>query len=166
MLDVAGFTANPAAPGLGRLGVCQVRYGKAMRGSPPRRRAVATVMPWAAQALAQYLADVRPRFGCGSHPALWLTERKGRISPRQIDDRFAAWRAAASLPRELSVHCLRHSYISHLIEDGADPLFVQLQAGHSWASTTAAYTTIGQDARNRMLRSALALAYEEGDGTR
>ena len=148
MLDVADFTANPAAPGLGRLGVCQVRYGKAMRGSPPRRRAVATVMPWAAEALAQYLADVRPRFGCGSHPALWLTERKGRISPRQIDDRFAAWRAAASLPRELSVHCLRHSYISHLIEDGADPLFVQLQAGHSWASTTAAYTTIGQDARN------------------
>ncbi|MFI5081287.1 MAG: tyrosine-type recombinase/integrase [Streptosporangiales bacterium] len=166
MLDVADFAANPAAPGLGQLGVCQVRYGKAMRGSPPRRRAVATVMPWAAEALAQYLADVRPRFGCGSHPALWLTERKGRISPRQIDDRFAAWRAAASLPRELSVHCLRHSYISHLIEDGADPLFVQFQAGHSWASTTATYTTIGQDARNRMLRSALALAYEGGDGTR
>jgi len=166
MLDVADFTANPAAPGLGQLGVCQVRYGKAMRGSPPRRRAVATVMPWAAEALAQYLADVRPRFGCGSHPALWLTERKGRISPRQVDDRFAAWRAAASLPRELSVHCLRHSYISHLIEDGADPLFVQFQAGHSWASTTAVYTTVGQDARNRMLRSALALAYEGGDSTR
>ena len=46
MLDVADFTANPAAAGLGQLGVCQVRYGKAMRGSPPRRRAVATVMPW------------------------------------------------------------------------------------------------------------------------
>ena len=60
------------------------------------------------------------------HPALWLTERGGRISPRQIDDRFAQWRAAAGLPAELSVHCLRHSYISHLIEDGADPLFVQL----------------------------------------
>ena len=56
------------------------------------------------------------------------------------------------LPAELSVHCLRHSYISHLIEDGADPLFVQQQAGHSWASTTATYTTVGQDARNRMLR--------------
>ena len=145
--------------------MCHVRYGKAMRGSPPRRRAVATVMPWAAEALAQYLADVRPRYGCGSHPALWLTERGGRISPRQVDDRFAAWRAAAGLPRELSVHCLRHSYVSHLIEDGADPLFVQHQAGHSWASTTATYTTVGQDARNRMLRAALARAYEGGDGT-
>ena len=43
MLDVADFGASPAAPELGGLGVCHVRYGKAMRGSPPRRRAVATV---------------------------------------------------------------------------------------------------------------------------
>ena len=97
---------------------------------------------------------MRPCYEAGGHPALWLTERGGRISPRQIDDRFAAWRSAAGLPAELSVHCLRHSYISHLIEDGADPLFVQQQAGHSWASTTAVYTTVGQDARNRMLRAA------------
>ena len=164
MLDVADFAPNPAAPELGTLGVCHVRFGKAMRGSPPRRRAVATVMPWAAEALAQYLQDVRPRCGAPSHPALWLTERGERISARSVDERFAAWRAAAGLPRELSVHCLRHSYVSHLIEDGADPLFVQQQAGHSWASTTAAYTTVGQDARNRMLRSALARAFEGEDG--
>ena len=52
MLDVADFAPNPAAPELGSFGVCHVRYGKAMRGSPPRRLAVATVMPWAAEALA------------------------------------------------------------------------------------------------------------------
>jgi integrase/recombinase XerC len=133
-----------------------------MRGSPPRR-AVATVMPWAAEALAQYLEEVRPRYGIPSHPALWLTERGERISARSVDERFAAWRVAAGLPAELSVHCLRHSYVSYLIEDGVDPLFVQ-QAGHSWASTTATYTTVGQDARNRMLRSALARAFEGEDG--
>ena len=165
MLDVTDFAANPAAPELGGLGTCHVRYGKAMRGSPPRRRAVATVMPWAAEALVQYLEQVRPRCGLPSHPALWLTERGERISPRSVDERFAAWRRAAGLPRELSVHCLRHSYVSHLIEDGADPLFVQFQAGHSWASTTATYTTVGQDARNRMLRAALARAYKDRDGT-
>ena len=165
MLDVADFAASPAAPELGGFGVCHVRFGKAMRGSPPRRRAVATVMPWAAGALRQYLAEVRPWYG-GEHPALWLTERGGRISARQIDDRFAAWRAAAGLPGELSVHCLRHSYVSHLIEDGVDPLFVQHQAGHSWASTTATYTTVGQDARNRMLRAALGRAYEGEDPQR
>jgi integrase/recombinase XerC len=159
MLDVADFTANPAAPALGGLGVCQVWYGKAMRGSPPRRRAVAAVMPWAVEALDQYLKEVRPRYPAAAHPALWLTERGGRISPRQVDDRFALWRAAAGLPGELSVHCLRHSYVSHLIEDGVDPLFVQQQVGHSWASTTAVYTSVGTDAKNRMLAAALDRAF-------
>ncbi len=159
MLDVADFTVNPAAAELGRFGVCQVRFGKAMRGSPPRRRAVAAVMPWASEVLAQYVEEVRPRYGAAAHPALWLTERGGRISARQVDDRFAAWRVAAGLPAELSVHCLRHSYVSHLVEDGADPLFVQQQVGHSWASTTAVYTTVGADAKNRMLQAALARAF-------
>src|SRR5262249_41875430 len=125
MLDVAGFAPNPAAPELGGVGGGHVRDGKAMRGGPPRRPGGGTGVPWAAEALAQYLDDVRPRCGPPSHPALWLTERGERISPRSVDERFAAWRAAAGLPRELSVHCLRHSYVSHLIEDGADPLFVQ-----------------------------------------
>lgn len=160
MLDVVDFTANPAAPALGGLGICQVRFGKAMRGSPPRRRAVAAVMPWAVEALAQYLSEVRPLYPAAAHPALWLTERGGRISPRQVDDRFALWRAAAGLPAELSVHCLRHSYVSHLIEDGVDPLFVQQQVGHSWASTTAVYTTVGTDAKNRMLAAALGRAFD------
>ena len=164
MLDVADFAPNPAAPELGSLGVCHVRFGKAMRGSPPRRRVVATVMPWAAQALEEYLAEVRPRYGCDAHPAVWLTERAARISARQVDDRFAQFRALAGLPAELSVHCLRHSYVSHLIEDGVDPLFVQQQVGHSWASTTAIYTTVGADARNRMLRSALSRAYDNDGG--
>jgi site-specific recombinase XerD len=156
MLDVADFSANPAAPELGRLGVCQVRYGKAQKGSPPKRRTVASVMGWAVEALEQYVEEVRPLFGAAaSGPALWLTERGGRVSARRIDERFAAYRAAAGLPVELSVHCLRHSYVSHLIEDGVDPLFVQHQVGHSWASTTAVYTSIGSDHKNRMLRAAL-----------
>lgn len=160
MLDVGDFAPNPAAPELGRFGVCQVRFGKAMKGSPPRRRAVATVMPWAADVVDQYVAEVRPLHGPAARgPALWLTERGGRISGRSIDERFAAWRAAAGLPAELSVRCLRHSYVSHLVEDGADPLFVQHQVGHSWASTTAVYTSVGGDHMNRMLRAALERAF-------
>jgi integrase/recombinase XerC len=164
MLDVTDFSPNPAAPGLGGLGTCHVRHGKAKRGSAPRRRQVATVMPWAAQALGQYLDEVRPRYGVEGHPAVWLTERGGRISPGQIDDRFRLWRGRASLPAELSVHCLRHSFVSHLVEDGVAPLFVQQQVGHSWASTTATYTSVGDDAKNRMLRDALARAFDADEG--
>jgi hypothetical protein len=63
MLDVGDFTANPAAPELAGLGACQVRYGKAMRGSPPKRRTVATVMPWAAEALASISTRFVPDTG-------------------------------------------------------------------------------------------------------
>lgn len=160
MLDLTDFTANPAAEQLGGLGVCHVRFGKAMRGSAPRRRAVASVMPWAVEALEEYLTEARPRFVGADPAAVWPTERGGRISTRSVDDRFALYRSAAGLPAELTVHCLRHSYVSHLIEDGVDPLFVQQQVGHSWASTTAVYTTVGADAKNRMLRSALARAFQ------
>lgn len=155
MLDVTDFSTNPAVPELGRFGTLAVRYGKAMRGSPPRRRQVATVMPWAADVVEEYITEVRPCYTAPQHPALFVTERGQRISVRQVDDRFAAYRAGAGLPDHLTPHCLRHSYISHLIEDGVDPTFVQRQAGHSWASTTAGYTTVGADHANRMLRAAV-----------
>ena len=160
MLDVEDFSENPAAPELGRFGMLAVRFGKAMAGSPPRRLSVASVMPWAVEVVQQYVDEVRPLHGASARgPALWLTERGSRISARRIDERFADWRRAAELPPELSVHCLRHSYASHLVEDRADPLFVQHQLGHSWASTTAVYTTVGADHTNKMLRAALDRAF-------
>ena len=86
MLDLTDFTANPAAQQLGGLGVCHVRFGKAMRGSPPRRRAVASVMPWAVEALEEYLTEVRPRFEDADPAVVWPTERGGRISTRSVEN--------------------------------------------------------------------------------
>ena len=48
--------------------------------------------------------------------------------------------------------------------DASELKIIQEQVGHSWASTTAVYTTVGADARNRMLRSALSRAYEADSG--
>jgi site-specific recombinase XerC len=90
-----------------------VRWGKAKRGSPRRRRSVLSVFDWAVEALKQYTEEVRPAFGFSDHPALWLTERGGRISPRALDERFAVYRDALGLPGELDLHCLRHSYVTH-----------------------------------------------------
>ncbi|MEQ4725507.1 tyrosine-type recombinase/integrase [Nonomuraea sp. B19D2] len=69
--------------------------------------------------------------------------------------RFAEYREAVGLPPEIGLHRLRHSYVTHLIEGGYDPLFVQYQVGHSYASTTALYTSVSSDFRNRVLRQAL-----------
>ena len=38
------------------------------RGQPPRRRNVLSVMDWAVDAVADYVDNVRPRFGCADHP--------------------------------------------------------------------------------------------------
>ena len=80
-------------------GCCNVRYGKAKQGQPPRRRNVAAVMGWAVEAVADYVDNVRPRFGCGDHPALWVTERGGRVKPAEINARFVAYREALTCRR-------------------------------------------------------------------
>ena len=93
-LDVVDFGRNPKAPQFGRFGMLNVRYGKAKRGQPPRRRNVLSVMDWAVEAVADYVENVRPRFGLDTHPALWVTERGGRIKPAEINARFVAYRDA------------------------------------------------------------------------
>lgn len=57
---------------------------------------------------------------------MWITERRGRMSPRKINDAFDAARQAAGLPDVLDLHCLRHSYITHLIEFDYPQRFVQV----------------------------------------
>jgi hypothetical protein len=87
--------------------------------------------------------EVRPCLAPGSHPAVWVTERRGRITVRTADTAFAAARAAAGLPAELDLHCLRHSYITHLVEFDYPERFVSEQAGHRYAATTAIYARGG-----------------------
>jgi site-specific recombinase XerD len=155
-LDLADWGRNPAAPEFGRYGMLHVRYGKAKRGQPPRRRNVASVMGWAVEAVADYVENIRPKFGCTDHPALWVTERGGRIKPAEINARFESYREALTLPKALSPHSLRHSHVTHLTEDGVDRRFIQCQVGHEADSSTAIYTHVSDDFMNTALRKALA----------
>ena len=101
-----------------RHGLVSVRWGKAARGSPPKRRTVLTVpeMDWIVEVLDHYLAEVRPTLVPKTHPALWVTERASRLSPRAVNDAFVTARDKAGLDESLDLHCLRHSYVTHLIE--------------------------------------------------
>lgn len=155
MLDLGDFGTNPAAPEFGRYGVCYVRHGKAMKGSAPKQRSVLTVFGWATECLQEWVREVRPHLADGVGPMLWPTERGGRVSNAQINARFDAIRADLGLPEVLTFHSLRRSYVTHLIEDGFDPRFVQEQVGHEHASTTAIYTCVSSDFRTRSLRHAL-----------
>jgi integrase/recombinase XerC len=158
-LDMADFGRNPRAPQFGRYGTLNVRYGKAKKGQPPRRRNVLSVMGWAVEAVADYAENIRPKFGFADHPALWVTERGGRVRPSEINARFVAYRDALGLPAALTVHSERHAYVTHLTEDGVDRRFIQQQVGHECDSSTAVYTHVSDDFMNTALNRALAPAF-------
>jgi integrase/recombinase XerC len=99
-------------------------------------------------------------------PALWLTERGGRLKPRDVEDRFARYREELGMDAGLTLHCLRHSYVSHGIEDGLDPDFIRQQVGHRFRSTTGIYTTVSSDHMNKMMRKALDRAFAPSEEMR
>jgi integrase len=128
MLDDADCRRNPRAAQYRRFGSVQVRYGKASRGSPPKRRTVLTVpeMDWVVDVLDDWVQHGRRLLNPGGHPALFITERRTRVSVRHLDEAFTRAARDAELPDELDLHCLRHSYVTHLLEFGYPPLMVQL----------------------------------------
>ncbi|WRZ76436.1 tyrosine-type recombinase/integrase [Streptomyces sp. NBC_01237] len=166
MLDLPDLRHNPRAPQYGRLGALEVRYGKASRGSPPKRRTVLTVpeLDWIVPVVLEWVEEVRGGFSPGRHPALWVSERRGRLGGRRLDEIFAVLREHAGLSAELDLHCLRHTYITHLIEFGYPERFVQEQVGHSYAATTALYTWVSDEFRNRLIESALQRRLEPAAG--
>ncbi|SEK61751.1 Site-specific recombinase XerD [Blastococcus sp. DSM 46786] len=167
-LDVADLRPNPHVRAWGTYGSVHVRFGKATKGSLPRRRTVLAVpeFDWVVDGLRQWVEQARPIFDAAEHPALWLTERLTRVSARHVDEFFAQVRTDLGLDEHLTLHCLRHSYVTHLIEFGYPERFVTDQVGHLWGSTTAIYTSVSNDFKNKTLQAALARIYRpENDGS-
>ena len=91
---------------------------------------------------------------------MWVTERGGRVAPAEINARFVAYRDALGLPKSLTPHSLRHSWVTHLTEDGVDRRFIQTAVGHRCDTSTAIYTHVSGDFMNTALRKALGPAFE------
>ncbi|MFJ5836948.1 tyrosine-type recombinase/integrase [Streptomyces shenzhenensis] len=162
MLDLTDFGRNPEGREFGEYGTLLVRYGKAKKGSSHKRRRVLTVWHWTPGTIEEWISEVRPGMRHSTGPGLWPSERGPRVGVQRLDSRFAAYRDAVGLDPALKLHSLRRSYITHLIEDGHDPLFVQQQVGHDHASTTAIYTCGSSDFRTRSLRRVLDATIEAG----
>jgi integrase/recombinase XerC len=106
MLDLADFGTNPRAGEFGDYGVCYVRYGKAMKGSPPKQRSVLTVWPWTVDVVDEWVREIRPLVA-PTGDALWPSERAERVTLAPINHRFAAYRDPLSLPAGIDFHSLR-----------------------------------------------------------
>lgn len=94
--------------------------------------------------LKQYLEAYTPEY--------WLFEGQdgGQYSTRSIQQIFRRAVAKSGVNPFTTVHTLRHSFATHLLEHGMDLRYIQELLGHSSSETTQIYTHITRKAREKL----------------
>ncbi len=80
-----------------------------------------------------------------ARPKDWLFPGRDPANPIEVNVLHAACRsacAASGLAKRVTVHTLRHSFATHLLESGTDIRIIQVLLGHSNLSSTARYTHV------------------------
>ena len=85
---------------------------------------------------------------------LFMGVKGKRLSARQVQKTMEYIRNVLSLPQSATPHALRHSFATHLLEEGVDLRTLQELLGHSNLSTTQSYTAISIERMNKAHRLA------------
>jgi integrase/recombinase XerD len=98
---------------------------------------------FASSAVTAYLTRGRPALASGaSRGALFLNARGGRLSRQSCARSLTRYVRLAGIDRRVTLHTLRHSFATHLLEGGADVRVVQELLGHASVATTQIYTLV------------------------
>ena len=95
--------------------------------------------------LTRYLRDSRALYLKEEHGFVFVSQRGAPITPRAVQLILAQAGQDAGLNQPLHPHILRHSFATHLLDNGVDLRTVQELLGHSSLSTTQIYTHVTVD---------------------
>jgi site-specific recombinase XerD len=95
--------------------------------------------------LSQHLLDLLRAYWKAARPQGWLFPGQNRVNPlttRQLRRACHAAAEAAGIDKRVSLHTLRHSFATHLLEQKVDIRVIQVLLGHKKLDTTALYSQV------------------------
>lgn len=109
--------------------------------------------PACGQLIQLYLKNARPLWDKQKSDSLFINQKGTTLTGRSIETIIKSCCMEAGLGEPVHPHMIRHSFATHLLDNGADLRLVQQLLGHQNLSTTQIYTHVTVDRLNSVIRN-------------